>query len=46
MFKMLRHPDGHVTSCELLHTLAGAVIFDMYEMQDARLIAIQIMRAC
>jgi ribulose-bisphosphate carboxylase large chain len=40
--KMLRHPDGHVTSCDLLHTLAGAVIFDMYEMQDARLIAIQI----
>lgn len=40
--KMLRHPDGHVTSCDLLHTLAGAVIFDMYEMQDARLVAIQI----
>ncbi len=40
--KMLRHPDGHVTSCDLLHTLAGAVVFDMYEMQDARLIAIQI----
>jgi ribulose-bisphosphate carboxylase large chain len=40
--KMMRHPDGHVTCCDLLHTLAGAVIFDMYEMQDARLIAIQI----
>jgi len=40
--KMLRHPDGHVTSCDLLHTLAGAVVFDMYEMQDARLIAIEI----
>jgi len=40
--KMLRHPDGHVTTCDLLHTLAGAVVFDMYEMQDARLIAIQI----
>ena len=40
--KMMRHPDGHVTSCDLLHTLAGAVIFDMYENQDARLISIQI----
>jgi hypothetical protein len=36
--KMMRHPDGHLTSCDLLHTLAGAVIFDMYENQDARLI--------
>ncbi len=40
--KMRRHPDGRVTSCDLLHTLAGAVIFDMYENQDARLISIQI----
>jgi ribulose 1,5-bisphosphate carboxylase large subunit-like protein len=40
--KMMSHPDGHVTSCDLLHTLAGAVIFDMYENQDARLISIQI----
>jgi ribulose 1,5-bisphosphate carboxylase large subunit-like protein len=40
--KMMRHPDGHLTSCDLLHTLAGAVIFDMYENQDARLISIQI----
>ena len=40
--KMMRHPDGHVTSCDLLHTVAGAVIFDMYENQDARLISIQI----
>jgi ribulose 1,5-bisphosphate carboxylase large subunit-like protein len=40
--KMMRHPDGRVTSCDLLHTLAGAVIFDMYENQDARLISIQI----
>ena len=38
--KMMRHPDGHVTSCDLLHTVAGAVIFDMYENQDARLISI------
>ncbi len=40
--KMMRHPDGHVTSSDLLHTIAGAVIFDMYENQDARLIALQI----
>ncbi len=40
--KMMRHPDGHLTSCDLLHTLAGAVIFDMHENQDARLIALQI----
>src|SRR5580700_1462220 len=40
--KMMRHPDGHVSSCDLLHTLAGAVIFDMYENQDARLISIQV----
>jgi ribulose-bisphosphate carboxylase large chain len=39
--KMMRHADGHLTSCDLLHTLAGAVIFDMYENQDARLISIQ-----
>ncbi|MDE2507241.1 MAG: hypothetical protein KGM43_08530, partial [Planctomycetota bacterium] len=38
--KMMRHPDGTVTSCDLLHTLAGAIIFDFYENQDARLIAI------
>src|SRR5262245_57870748 len=40
--KMLLHPDGHVTSCDLLHTAAGAIIFDVYENQDARLVALQI----
>jgi ribulose 1,5-bisphosphate carboxylase large subunit-like protein len=40
--KMMRHPDGRVTSFDLLHTIAGAVIFDMYENQDARLIALEI----
>jgi ribulose-bisphosphate carboxylase large chain len=40
--KMLLQPDGHLTSCDLLHTLAGAIIFDVYENQDARLIALQI----
>src|SRR5207302_9277278 len=40
--KMMLQPDGHLTSCDLLHTLAGAIIFDVYENQDARLVAIQI----
>ena len=40
--KMMRQPDGHLTSCDLLHTVAGAVIFDMYENQDARLVALTI----
>jgi ribulose-bisphosphate carboxylase large chain len=40
--KMLLKPDGHLTSVDLLHTLAGAIIFDVYENQDARLVAIQI----
>lgn len=40
--KMMRHPDGHVTSCDLLHTIAGAGVFDLYERQDARLVALQI----
>jgi ribulose 1,5-bisphosphate carboxylase large subunit-like protein len=40
--KMMQHPDGHVTSSDLLHTIAGAVIFDVYENRDARLIALQI----
>ncbi|MBI4585582.1 MAG: hypothetical protein HY717_16330, partial [Planctomycetes bacterium] len=40
--KMMLQPDGHLTSVDLLHTLAGAIIFDVYENQDARLIAVQI----
>jgi len=40
--KMMQHPDGHVTSCDLLHTIAGAGIFDLYERQDARLVDLQI----
>jgi ribulose 1,5-bisphosphate carboxylase large subunit-like protein len=43
--KMMLQPDGHLTSCDLLHTLAGAIIFDVYENQDARLIAMQIPEA-
>lgn len=40
--KMLLQADGHLTSVDLLHTVANAVIFDMYENQDARLVALQI----
>jgi ribulose-bisphosphate carboxylase large chain len=39
--KMMRQGDGHVSSCDLLHTVAGAVIFDFYEHRDARLIALE-----
>lgn len=27
--KMLLHPDGHLTSTDILHTVAGAIIFDI-----------------
>jgi len=40
--KMLLQPDGHLTSSDILHTTAAAIIFDVYENQDARLIALQI----
>ncbi len=40
--KMMLQPDGHLTSCDILHTLAGAIIFDVYENQDARLVSLQI----
>ncbi len=38
--KMMLQPDGHLTSCDLLHTVAGAIIFDVYENQDSRLVAL------
>ncbi len=40
--KMLLQADGHLTSCDLLHTAAGAILFDVYENQDARLVGLQI----
>jgi len=40
--KMMLQPDGHLTSCDLLHTTASAIIFDVYENQDSRLVALQI----
>ena len=40
--KMMLQPDGHLTSCDILHTVAAAIIFDVFENQDSRLIALQI----
>ena len=40
--KMMLQPDGHLTSTDLLHTVAGAIMFDVYENQDARLVALDI----
>ena len=40
--KMMLQPDGHLTSSDLLHTVAGAIIFDVYDSQDARLVSLQI----
>ncbi|MCR4412198.1 MAG: RuBisCO large subunit C-terminal-like domain-containing protein [Thermoguttaceae bacterium] len=40
--KMMLQPDGHLTSVDILHTTAGAIVFDVYENQDARLVALQI----
>ena len=40
--KMLQQPDGHVTSCDILHTVAGAILFDVYENQDVRLVSLQL----
>jgi ribulose-bisphosphate carboxylase large chain len=40
--KMLLQPDGHLTSCDLLHTVAGAIQFDVYENQDARLVGLHL----
>jgi len=40
--EMMLHPDGHLTSVDILHTVAGAVIFDLYENRDARLVGLRI----
>lgn len=40
--KMLLQPDGHLTSTDILHTVAGAILFDTYENQDVRLVALNI----
>ncbi|HLH56178.1 MAG TPA: RuBisCO large subunit C-terminal-like domain-containing protein [Verrucomicrobiae bacterium] len=40
--KMMLQPDGHLTSCDLLHTTAAAILFDVYENQDSQLVALRI----
>lgn len=40
--KMLLQPDGHLTSTDILHTVAGAILFDVFENQDVRLVGLQI----
>ncbi len=40
--KMLLQADGHLTSTDILHTVAGAIIFDIYENQDVRLVSLEI----
>lgn len=40
--KMLLQPDGHLTSTDILHTAAGAILFDVFENQDVRLVGLQI----
>jgi ribulose 1,5-bisphosphate carboxylase large subunit-like protein len=40
--KMLLRPDGSLTSTDLLHTVAGPIVFDVFERQDAKLVALQI----
>lgn len=40
--KMLLQSDGHLTSTDILHTVAGAILFDIYENQDVRLVSLQI----
>ncbi|MHB0954886.1 MAG: RuBisCO large subunit C-terminal-like domain-containing protein [Pirellulaceae bacterium] len=40
--KMLLNAQGSLTSCDLLHTVAGAIVFDVFENQDARLVSLKI----
>ena len=40
--KMLLQHDGRLTSTDLLHTAAGAILFDVYENQDVRLVRLQL----
>ena len=40
--KMLLQPDGHLTSCDFCTPWPGAIIFDVYENQDAQLVSLAI----
>jgi ribulose-bisphosphate carboxylase large chain len=39
---MLLQPDGHLTSTDILHTICGAIAFDVHENQDSRLVRLEI----
>jgi len=43
---MMLQPDGHLTSCDILHTVAAAIIFDVYENQDSRLVSCKFRTKC
>lgn len=43
--KMLLHPGGGITSTDILHTVAGPIVFDVHERQDAKLVALEIPKA-
>jgi ribulose-bisphosphate carboxylase large chain len=40
--KMMLEANGTLTSCDLLHCAASAIIFDVYENKDARLLELTI----
>ncbi len=40
--KMILQADGHLTSTDILHLVASAIIYDVFESQDARLVGLQI----
>ncbi len=40
--KMLLNAQGTLTSCDLLHIAAGAILFDVYENLDSRLLRLTI----
>ncbi len=43
--KMMLQPDGHLTTTDILHTAAAAIIFDVFENLDSKLVALQIPEA-
>ena len=40
--KMLLNARDTLTSCDILHTVAGAIVFDVFENQDSRLVSLRI----
>jgi ribulose 1,5-bisphosphate carboxylase large subunit-like protein len=43
--KMMLHPNGYLTSTDILHTTASAIIFDVFENLDSKLVSLQIPEA-